>query len=76
MIEEQGRDMGLLKRVEKLEKTTDDMMAGSMLFMERMKEETQSLHKFVAELQAHSLMLKKRIVELEEEKKAGRVELN
>ena len=71
MSEELGRDMGLLNRVKELEKTTEDIMGGSCVFMEKMQEETESLHKHIVELQAHSLMLKRRIVDLEEEKKAG-----
>ncbi len=76
MSKELGRDMGLLRRVEALEKTLGDLQAGSSLFMEAMQREVKELHRYVAELQSHSLMLKKRIVELEEEKKAGRFELN
>jgi len=71
MSEELGRDMGLLNRVKKLEKTTEDIMAGSSLFMEGYAKEIKKLHRNIAELQSHSLMLKKRVVELEEEKKAG-----
>ncbi len=82
MSEELGRDMGLLKRVESLEKTVEGTNAALQMVAERVeleingintgrKKEMDKLFKHLSAVDLELVNLRSRLTELEEEKKAG-----